>query len=118
MNNSMDTWTIIYILIGIASTAYLLFLWIVVPILTRRSFRKSKGMPKTTQELNDRLDEVLSRNNDERINNSDVGDLVPLIWMIESRRADGKRTMNDLIEELSTNFEGLQHIKHRTIDWR
>jgi len=47
------------------------------------------------------------------------GDLVPLIWMIEElRRREGGCTMNELIAEAKRNFEGIEQIKHRTINYR
>jgi hypothetical protein len=47
------------------------------------------------------------------------GDLVPLIWLIEElRRREGGCIMNELIVEAKRNFKGLEHIKHRTINYR
>jgi len=47
------------------------------------------------------------------------GDLVSLVWMIEKlrRRKDGC-TMNELISEVKLNFNGIENIKHRTINYR
>jgi hypothetical protein len=50
---------------------------------------------------------------------SNNGDLVPLIWMIEElRRREGGCTMNELIAEAKRNFKGIEQIKHRTINYR
>ena len=39
------------------------------------------------------------------------GDFVQLVWMIEKlRHPDNKCTMNELIEEVNKNFDGLQAI--------
>lgn len=47
------------------------------------------------------------------------GDLVPLVWMIEKlRRREGGCTMNELISEVKQNFKGIEHIKHRTINYQ
>ena len=47
------------------------------------------------------------------------GDLVPLVWMIEElRRREGGCTMNELVTEVKRNFKGIEHIKHRTINYR
>tara|TARA_R110000851_G_scaffold186024_1_gene335317 strand:- start:465 stop:707 length:243 start_codon:yes stop_codon:yes gene_type:complete len=47
------------------------------------------------------------------------GDLVPLIWMIEKlRRREGGCTMNELVAEAKRNFEGIEDIKHKTINYR
>lgn len=49
---------------------------------------------------------------------SNNGDLVPLIWMIEElRRRKGGCTMNELIAEAKRNFKGVEQIKHRTINY-
>lgn len=50
---------------------------------------------------------------------SNNGDLVPLIWMIEElRRREGGCTMNELVAEAKRNFKGIEQIKHRTINYR
>jgi hypothetical protein len=50
---------------------------------------------------------------------SNNGDLVPLIWMIdELRRREGGCTMNELVAEVKRNFKGVEQIKHRTINYR
>jgi hypothetical protein len=50
---------------------------------------------------------------------SNNGDLVPLIWMIEElRRREGGCTMNELVAEAKQNFKGIEQIKHRTINYR
>lgn len=50
---------------------------------------------------------------------SNNGDLVPLIWMIEElRRREGGCTMNEVVAEAKRNFKGIEHIKHRTINYR
>jgi hypothetical protein len=50
---------------------------------------------------------------------SNNGDLVPLIWMIEElRRRKGGCIMNELVAEAKRNFEGIEQIKHRTINYR
>jgi hypothetical protein len=47
------------------------------------------------------------------------GDLVPLIWMIEKlRKREGGCTMNELIKEVNSNFKGVEHIKHRSINYK
>ena len=47
------------------------------------------------------------------------GDLVPLIWLIEElRRREGGCIMNELVAEAKRNFKGLEHIKHRTINYK
>jgi hypothetical protein len=50
---------------------------------------------------------------------SNNGDLVLLIWMIEElRRREGGCTMNELVAEAKRNFKGIEQIKHRTINYR
>ena len=50
---------------------------------------------------------------------SNNGDLVPLIWMIEElRKREGGCTMNELVAEAKRNFKGIEQIKHRTINYR
>jgi hypothetical protein len=47
------------------------------------------------------------------------GDLVPLVWMIEKlRRREGGCTMNELVAEAKCNFNGIEDIKHNTINYR
>ena len=50
---------------------------------------------------------------------SNNGDLIPLIWMIdELRRRNEYCTMNELVAEAKRNFKGIEQIKHRTINYR
>lgn len=57
--------------------------------------------------------------NNEQLKTTSHGDLVPLIWMIESlRRREGGCIMNELLSELNKNFKGLEHIKHRTFEYK
>jgi len=47
------------------------------------------------------------------------GDLVPLVWMIEKlRKREGGCGMNELCSEIKRNFEGIEQIKHHTINYR
>jgi hypothetical protein len=42
---------------------------------------------------------------------TDEGDFVQLVWMIEKlRHPENKCTMNELIEEVNKNFDGLEAI--------
>jgi hypothetical protein len=47
------------------------------------------------------------------------GDLVPLVWMIEKlRKSEGGCTMNELVAKAKRNFEGIEDIKHKNINYR
>lgn len=55
--------------------------------------------------------------NEQPTDNS-IGDMVPLVWLVEKLRKREKCcTMNELITAVKKDFKGLEHVKHRTINY-
>ena len=60
-----------------------------------------------------------TKNENSEKNFESPGDFVPLVWLIEKlRNKPNGCTMNELISEVRKDFDGLDKIKHRTINYK